>query len=119
MTIFSKPAIDGVKGCGLTLMVAMILAVFSSLVVAILCVSWGIRVNATWFQPNPDLFLRKEIFEAEPAQIQTDMIIHYAQNFGLNAFVSQNKAKLVRRGQWALLVAIGIAVLLGATRIFV
>jgi hypothetical protein len=119
MAVFSKSAIDGVQGCGLALLVVLILAVFACLVAAIFSVSWGIRVNATWFQPNPDLVLRKEIFEAEPPEIQIELITHYAQNFSLNAGVSQNKATSVCRGQWFLLVAIGIAVLLGATRMFV
>jgi len=118
ITATAKSFLGGLQGWAYSFTVAALIAVVFTLMLAGMFVIWGMRVRAAWGPPNPELILRPEILNAEYRYLQRDLILHYTENFMSNRRVSDGKAAMLQRGQWSLLTAFALTVLIGIGRLF-
>jgi hypothetical protein len=117
--VVAKPAVDGLSH-RLHLIIGIgVAVVIASLLLAMSLVLWSIRLNRSWFPPNPELVLRPEIFTDNEIDLERDLAFHYLDNTSLNRRMDDNKARLLKRGQAFLFVAIATAAVIGTCRLVV
>jgi hypothetical protein len=115
--VISKPAVDGLSCVSRLTIGAGVAIVIVILVSAMSAVLWTIRVNRSWFPPNPELVLRPEILTDSEVDLKRDLALHYIDNFSLNRRVDDNKARLLKRSQALLFIAMAAAALVGIGRL--
>jgi len=113
----AKPALDRLSGCALPIIFGVGIAiVILNLIIAMICTLWAIRVNRSWFPPNPKLILREEVITDDDIDLSRDLVLHYLDNVRLNRFVDDNKARLLKRGQAFLLAGVALGAFVGLCR---
>jgi hypothetical protein len=115
----ARPATEGLGGCFHLVIAVGVTIVIVSLGLAMTAVLWAIKVNRSWFPPNPELVLRPEIITDDAIDLERDLALHYIDNASLNRRVDDNKARLLKRGQLLLFVAIVVAAIVGLSRMLV
>ncbi len=118
VTAAAKPVIDGLHGWGHDFVLGGTLLIVAALIIAGMFVLAGIRVRAAWFPLNPELIIRREILAAEPRYLYRDLVLHYTEVFMANWRVSEEKADMLTCGQFSLLAAFAVAVIIGLARAF-
>jgi len=115
-TVAAKPVIQGLRGWRYDLVLGGVLLIVAASIAAVIFVLLGIKIHAAWFPPNPELIIRSEILTVERRYLYRDLILHYTEVFMANWRVSEGKADMLTRGQFSLLAAFIIALIVGLAR---
>jgi hypothetical protein len=115
----AKSAVEGLASCNYSVVAFGILGVVLILTAASGFALRSVKINRSWFPPNPELILRPAILTGDGIDLERDLILHYIDNYSSNRRIDDNKAALLKRSQWFMFAALAVAVLVGMIRMFV